>query len=98
MKRSRVARGSCASSRTRPAASVWCAHSALRSTRGGSPSRINEEITRRTRVVRIFPNPPSCLGLVRALCAEVHEGWLEDHRYLNMEFLKEQKKELRTAA
>ena len=24
-----------------------------------------------------------------------HEGWLEDHRYLNMEFLKEQKKELR---
>ena len=26
------------------------------------------------------------------------EGWLEDHRYLNMEFLKEQKKELRTAA
>ena len=60
--------------------------------------RLNEEIKRRTRVVRIFPNPPSCLGLVRALCAEVHEGWLEDHRYLNMEFLKEQKKELRTAA
>ena len=39
-----------------------------------------------------------CLRLVRALCAETHEGWLEDHRYLNMEFLKEQKKELRTAA
>ena len=34
-----------------------------------------------------------------ALCAETHEGWLEDHRYLNMEYLKEQKKELvRTAA
>ena len=32
------------------------------------------------------------------MCAEVHEGWLEEHRYLNMEFLKEQKKELRTAA
>ena len=60
--------------------------------------RLNEEIKRRTRVVRIFPNPASCLRLVRALCAEVHEGWLEDHRYLNMEFLKEQKKELRTAA
>ena len=28
----------------------------------------------------------------------VHEGWLEDHRYLNIEYLKEQKKELRTAA
>ena len=60
--------------------------------------RLNEEIKRRTRVVRIFPNSTSCLRLVRALCAEVHEGWLEDHRYLNMEFLKEQKKELRTAA
>jgi len=60
--------------------------------------RLNEEIKRRTRVVRIFPNPASCVRLVRALCAETHEGWLEDHRYLNMEYLKEQKKELRTAA
>ena len=40
--------------------------------------RLNEEIKRRTRVVRIFPNPASCLRLVRARCAEVHEGWLED--------------------
>ena len=46
----------------------------------------------------LFPNPASCLRLVRALCAEVHEGWLEDHRYLNMEYLKEQKRALRTAA
>ena len=60
--------------------------------------RLNEEIKRRTRVVRIFPNAASCLRLVRALCAEVHEAWLEDHRDLNMEYLKEQKKELRTAA
>ena len=60
--------------------------------------RLNEESKRRTRVVRIFPNAASCLRLVRALCAETHEGWLEDHRSLNMEFLKEQKKELRTAA
>lgn len=55
--------------------------------------RLNEEIKRRTRVVRIFPNVASCLRLVRALCAEVHESWLEDHRYLNMDLLKEQKKE-----
>ena len=60
--------------------------------------RLNEETKRRTRVVRIFPNAAGCLRLVRALCAETHEGWLKDHRYLNMEFLKEQKKELRTAA
>ena len=35
--------------------------------------RLNEEIKRRTRVVRIFPNPASCLRLVRALCAETPE-------------------------
>ena len=61
--------------------------------------RLNEEIKRRTRVVRIFPNPASCLRLVRALCAETHEAWLEDHRYLNMDYWKEQKKDfIRTAA
>ena len=56
--------------------------------------RLNEEIKRRTRVVRIFPNTESCLRLVRALCVEIHETWLEDNRYLNMALLAEQKKEL----
>ena len=55
--------------------------------------RLNEEIKRRTRVVRIFPNTESCLRLIRALCVETHEAWLEDNRYLNMELLREQKKE-----
>jgi len=55
--------------------------------------RMNEEIKRRTRVVRIFPNAESCLRLIRALAADTHEGWLEEHRYLNMQFLSEQKKE-----
>jgi putative transposase len=55
--------------------------------------RFNEEIRRRTRVVRIFPNRESCLRLVRALAVETHEGWLEEHRYLNMDLLVEQKKE-----
>ena len=49
--------------------------------------RMNEEIKRRTRVVRIFPNQESCLRLVRALAAETHEGWLEEHRYLNLQLL-----------
>ncbi|MGY3238146.1 hypothetical protein ACVWZ4_001197 [Bradyrhizobium sp. USDA 4472] len=40
--------------------------------------RLNEEIRRRTYVVRIFPNAESCLRLVRALTVECHEGWLED--------------------
>ena len=61
--------------------------------------RLNEEIKRRTRVVRIFPNTESCLRLIRALCVETHETWLEDSRYLNMALLAEQKKEqLRLAA
>ena len=56
--------------------------------------RLNEEIRRRTRVIRIFPDVDSCLRLVRALCVETHEGWLEDSRYLNMQLLTEHKKEL----
>ncbi len=61
--------------------------------------RLNGEIRRRTRVVRIFPNTESCLRLVRALAVETHEDWLEANRYLNMEYLKERKKEvLREAA
>jgi putative transposase len=54
--------------------------------------RLNEEIKRRTRVVRIFPNEASCLRLIRALAVETDEGWLEASRYLNMELLKEHKK------
>jgi transposase-like protein len=45
-----------------------------------SLERLNEEIKRRTRVVRIFPNGESCLRLVRALAVETHENWLEHLR------------------
>ena len=55
--------------------------------------RINEEWKRRTLVVRIFPNAESCLRLVRALAVEMHEGWIEAIRYLNMAELEEHKKE-----
>ena len=55
--------------------------------------RLNEEIKRRTLVVRIFPNAESCLRLVRALALEIHENWIEAMRYLNMDALAEQKKE-----
>jgi putative transposase len=54
--------------------------------------RLNEEIRRRTYVVRIFPNSDACRRLVRALAVETHENWLEAHRYLNMNDLKELKK------
>jgi len=60
--------------------------------------RLNEEIKRRTRVIRIFPNEASCLRLVRALAVETHENWIEATRYLNMELLEERKRELRRQA
>jgi transposase-like protein len=61
--------------------------------------RLNEELRRRTRVVRIFPNAASCPRLTRALCVETHEAWLEDKRYINMDVLWELRKDqLRKAA
>ena len=57
--------------------------------------RLNEELKRRTLVVRIFPNMASCLRLTRALAVEMHENWIEATRYLNMDLLREQQKERR---
>lgn len=54
--------------------------------------RLNEEIKRRTLVVRIFPNAASCLRLVRALAVETHEDWSEAARYLDMDLLRKQEK------
>ena len=46
-----------------------------------------------------FPMAKVVCGLVRALAVETHENWLEQHRYLNMDDLREHKKEaLRRAA
>ncbi len=39
--------------------------------------RLNEEIERRTLVVRIFPNAQSCLRLIRASAVDTHENWLD---------------------
>jgi putative transposase len=54
--------------------------------------RLNQELKRRTHIIRIFPNEESCLRLIRALAIEIHEDWIEAHRYLNMEMLREQRK------
>lgn len=51
--------------------------------------RFNQEVRRRTRVVRIFPNRESCLRLVSALAAETSEEWITGKRYLNMAELYE---------
>ena len=45
--------------------------------------RYNQEIKRRTRVVRIFPNEQSCIRLVSALAIEMNEEWMA-RRYLKM--------------
>jgi putative transposase len=53
--------------------------------------RFNQEIKRRSRVVRIFPNREACLRLVSALAVEQSEEWLTGRRYLDMEELKERR-------
>jgi transposase-like protein len=53
--------------------------------------RLNQEIKRRTRVVRIFPNRGACLRLVSALAVEQSEEWLTGRRYLDMEELRERR-------
>jgi len=47
--------------------------------------RVNQEIKRRTRVARLFPNEASLLRLVTALLAETSEEWESGKIYLNME-------------
>ena len=51
--------------------------------------RLNQELKRRTHVVRIFPNEASCLRLIRALACEQHEEWLDGPVYLDMQPLRE---------
>jgi len=51
--------------------------------------RFNQEIKRRTRVVRIFPNEQSCLRLVSAMCVETSDEWMTNRRFLGMDSLRE---------
>ena len=59
----------------------------LRTTNG--VERLNEEIKRRTRVVRIFPNRAACLRLATALCAEQSDEWVTGKRYLDIGELRQ---------
>lgn len=43
--------------------------------------RINREIARRTRVIRIFPNEASCLRIVSAILMEVDEEWVSGKKF-----------------
>jgi putative transposase len=46
--------------------------------------RLNEEVRRRERVIRIFPNRESALRLLGALLLERDEAWTTGHRYFDM--------------
>ena len=46
--------------------------------------RLIEEIRRRERVIRIFPNSASAERLVGALLQEQHEEWLTGRKYFDM--------------
>ncbi len=63
----------------------------LRTTNG--LERVHQELKRRTRVIRIFPNRASCLRLVSALAMEQSEEWVTGHRYLDMSLLQDARKE-----
>ena len=58
--------------------------------------RFNQELKRRTLVVRIFPDEASCLRLIRAVAAEQDEEWLKGSRYLNAGLLREESPTTRT--
>ncbi len=46
--------------------------------------RMNEEIRRRERVIRIFPNDEAAMRLIGALLAEKYEEWQASSKYFDM--------------
>ena len=46
--------------------------------------RLNEEIRRRERVIRIFPSRESAIRLIGALLMEIDEKWASGRKYLDM--------------
>ena len=59
----------------------------IRTTNG--MERLSQELKRRTRVVRIFPNREACLRLVTALAMEQSDEWISGRRYLDVTLLTE---------
>ena len=55
--------------------------------------RLNQELLRRSRVIRIFPNESSCLRLFGSMCMEQSEQWETGRKYLDMSLLKTEKQE-----
>jgi putative transposase len=55
----------------------------LRTTNG--VDRLNQEIRRRERVIRIFPNEASVIRLMGALLMEQNEKWQAGRKYFDMD-------------
>lgn len=47
--------------------------------------RVNQEIRRRSRVARIFPNAASCERLAGAIVMEISEQWISGNKFLNVD-------------
>jgi putative transposase len=47
--------------------------------------RLNQELKRRSRVIRIFPNEASCMRVLGTICMEQSEEWETGRRYLKMQ-------------
>ena len=57
-------------------------HRRMRST--NMIERLNQELKRRSNVIRIFPNESSCIRLLGTLCMEQSEVWESGRLYLTM--------------
>jgi len=69
----------------------------LRTTNG--VERLNEEIRRRERVIRIFPNRESVIRLVGALLMEFDDKWASGRKYMDMsEYLQWQESQRQARA
>lgn len=53
-------------------------HTRLRST--NSIERLNQEIRRREKVIRIFPNTVSAIRFIGAVLMDIHEEWIGSPR------------------
>jgi len=63
-----------------------------------SIERLNEELRRRERVIRIFPNDTSLIRLMGTVLMEHHEKWMTGKKYFTMDRYFEERDEARKLA
>lgn len=62
-----------------------------------SIERLNEELRRRERVIRIFPNEASMIRLMGSVLMEMHENWVTGKKYFSMERYEADKEDTKNA-